>query len=224
MEISNPWPLIIFLACEFALLVLWGSIRLIILHVRRTPLRAFDRLRRPTLRQPSALLRLPAELRLEIWRLALPEAIGIDRANPLPQVPDICLARRQTFFEALPVFVRQSRFDFRVDGGDGVYLTRTFARIDELMSCIGRAEKEPKTRNYHLYLRGTPRWQALLHWAEAVHEGGNIPCSEILGASGDADEAVTSTLSIAWRLRYSPWEEVKKVLELLPAARDPRWA
>lgn len=175
-------------------------------------------IRGPILQQSSPLLALSAELRTTIWLYLMPGRVRLTKEQPLPRVPAIVFAARQTLKEILPIFYGNTRFSHEIFDSDGA-----FACESEKTICA-RARKVSQSLLISYRLNTKPNWSNLLAWAKAVHAEGWSEWAVLLG-TGLCEEAdvVFSTLTVAARLSKMPWEEARAVLELLPAARDPRW-
>lgn len=177
----------------------------------------------PIVQQPSPLLLLPAELRTKIWIDAMPDNITLSKEKPIPRLPRIGRTCRQTRCETMSVLALSTHFNFDIDQTDGAFTCESSYLLYK-WKMYGRSSDRRKV-NVSYTLTGEPRWRNLLLWAQGVHAGGSFGSGPTHIPVGNATlDVVASTLSIARQLQSRPWENAKKVLEMLPAARDIDWA
>lgn len=170
----------------------------------------------------SPLLRLPGELRNEIYRYALVEAdnehIRISK-HIKPAQPGILQVNRQCRKESADIFYAENTFAFGISHFDAaIYISwcksSSRRRWCQTTASVSRSQN----------------WANLLVWLEAYW---NQECGGIVGNSSKANadaKAATHLFSMVKKMRDGkmlPWEDAREVLEDAHAALaeiKPRWA
>lgn len=157
--------------------------------------------------QPSRLLTLPAELRTEIFALALEDTDYINITEQL-KPPGLLSACRQVREETWPIWISQNRFFLHLHGFDH----RLFSKWYKLVGGV-----DPAGITVGMIFDNVYDWENLLRWCRAEHadQSVNVPATE----DGDVvDGSLTSyavaygALAIAHGMSGTPWPTCEFVL------------
>ncbi|KJX99842.1 hypothetical protein TI39_contig350g00030 [Zymoseptoria brevis] len=174
----------------------------------------------PPTPQSSPFFRLSTELRLEIYRLAVPEEKWIDVDSSGYARPALFNTCKEIYFEALPSFYADYIFCANTRNFDPAVITHWYEETKHF-------QNEP-----HILPRSTwnPHWSNLIDWLKGYHAG-SLPKQVVSKGNMSRiqeyqEEIVRSLFGTAFMLRRHPWELARRILEVSrPAlvALDARW-
>lgn len=163
----------------------------------------------PARDQPSPFLRLPAELRNEMYTLALvadlPLLISSQQATSIKE-PPLLKVNHQIRREAATVYYRENEFYLTIHSMDGASVL-PFAR---LVARYADGSKSPFVQ-VTLVMMGGVDWKNLVAWLKLTHEGELLPFpsddAEFLAKlpAGDAMRVTLHAHEMVNRLRQQEW-------------------
>ncbi|KAK5121106.1 hypothetical protein LTR85_005590 [Meristemomyces frigidus] len=170
----------------------------------------------------SRLLRLPPELRLNIWEFALsePAPILVIARRHQPGLLQTC---HQTREESVKVWIESNSFLFDVVDCDAKLISAFFKHLRALAMAV--------SVEIHFQLKATCQWSGrkdwanLIEWCKAVRLGGAL----MVVKSDELDNmgrVMAAAHSISRDHRGRSWEECEKALENLRYAMggpEPKW-